>query len=213
MPKFRQGFIHCIFGDRGSGKSVKAREYAKEVNGEGEAGLIVYSTPNSALTDPFYGPDLDPSHLQKLPAAVAIRANPDLAFRFSLAQCKRFRVTLILDEAHEVWHENFSDDGVAGTIFHRSRHMGLGIVVVSQWPARLDKRVFRASDVVYWGRLQFSRDVKWVESEFGKVAAKQVRSLPKYHFIRVDKDNLPKGWGAGTGDSQDSDSDEESREA
>lgn len=193
--EFRQGFIHCVFGDRGSGKSVKARAYARALAGNDKSSLIVYSTPNTKLTDPFYGPDLSSEHLTNLPAAVAVRANPDLAFRFAIAQCKRFRVTLIVDEAHEVWHENFSDDGSGGKIFHRSRHIGLGIIVVSQWPARLDKRVFRAADTVFWGRMQYSRDLKWVEAEFGKYAANQVYNLPKYHFIKVDKDNLPKGWG------------------
>lgn len=190
-----EGFIHCIFGDRGSGKSVKARAYAKALAGSDKSSLVVYATPNSSLTDPFYGPDLEAGHLKALPKAVAIRANYDLAFRFALKQAEKYHVYLVVDEAHEVWHENFGDDGTSGTIFHRSRHMGLGIIVVSQWPARLDKRVFRAADTVYWGRLQFSRDLEWVKREFGQTAAQQVYGLPKYHFIKVEKDKLPNGWG------------------
>ncbi len=194
------GWVRGVFGNRGSGKSYFAREYAKQFAGRGK--VVIYSTPNGEGTDPFWARTfsstafVNPSPGFRVPTAFAIRGEGgEVALEIARNLSSKFKVTLILDEAHETFPEGFSASEMAGEVFHRSRHMGLNLLFVSQWPARLDKRVFRASDTIFWFKLVYSRDLEWVAREYGDRAALQIQNLKPRWRLEVKQGELPAGWG------------------
>lgn len=213
--------MRAVLGDRKTGKSYYARHtvLAREL-GPGNLGIMW--TPNSAASDPCDIVDSRGRPLmvdttaeevinsKSLPAAICLRdEDPETVCMIAVAAARKFRVTLLLDEAHQVFPENFSPKSQASALFHRGRHLGVNLIAVSQWPAHLSKKLFRASDTVYWFRLNAFEDLKWLETRFGETAAREVNSLARYHHIEVHGDDLPDTWKRWT---LDGDSDGESPE-
>jgi len=135
---------------------------------------------------------------QRIPYAMALREPPEQVCEFALrlAREKGMRVALIIDEAWDAFPEGFSQRSAAGRIFRAGRHVGVELVVVSQWPVDVSKRVIRASFDVHWFRMQAREDLWWLARRWGKVAAEQVANLPLYQSIRMEMDDLPPGWEA-----------------
>lgn len=160
--------------------------------------LAIYVTPNGPYTDPLdYGEDstVEEALSKRLPRALCFRAEDiDDVCDFAAVQAEKFRVGLCIDEAHEVFPEGFSPASAAGQLFHRGRHLGIHLIVVSQWPARLDKRLFRAAELTYWFRLHAHEDLKWIRKRWGLRAAQDIAGLRDRTFLRVAWDNLPPGW-------------------
>lgn len=193
-------WVRSVLGDRRTGKSYFARHSLLASNlGRGSLGLVW--TPNGPATDPcdIKGMvDMSAEELinsDRCPMAVCLRGeDAETACQLAVAAAQKFRVTLLIDEAHEVFPENFSPKSEAAALFHRGRHLGINLIVVSQWPAKLSKTVLRASESVYWFRLHAYEDLKWIAKRYGEQAATEVANLEQYHHICVVGDDLPESW-------------------
>lgn len=188
-----QGSVEAYFGGRGTGKSTLARENAIEDAGPGH--LVVYITPNHAASDPWPGEDRKLTDTSAFPYAVAYRGyDVNQVAPIIWRAVTAWRVTLVIDEAHETFPEGFSRVSPAGILFHRGRHLGIRLHVISQWPARVDKRIVRAADVTHWFRLRAAEDLEWLRRRYGDRAPLDVRKLPNYHHIDIVNDDPPPEW-------------------
>lgn len=194
------GELAAIYGDGKMGKSTYAREQAANLLGPGVVG--VYSTPHGETSDPCRWPETEDVSCDEvraftqLPYGICLRGqDPDevcgLVRELALAG---YRVVWICDEAQETFPHGFSSKGPAGRIFHASRHLGIQLVCVTRWPSRIDSRVFYAATRTVWFRLSASRNLQWIEREYGEQAARDVAGLRPHEYIEVDRDDLPRGW-------------------
>lgn len=198
-------------GDRGTGKSTKARALAlhalTDSRGrprEGVLGILV--TPNGPDSDPWPGgTELTPEELDKLlaterpevPHLIVIRGGPyayHRAAELALLCCDQFRVLILVDECHRVFREGFGDGTPMAELFHEGRHRGIDVYFVTQWPARADKRLIRSSDAVFWFSLITPEDLEWIAGRYSVRAARQVEELPPYHYVRIVRDRPPPEW-------------------
>lgn len=190
------GSVVAVLGDRKTGKSVFARGLLRGWARQGA--LAVYCTPNGRQSDPLeYGVEFSIARAEsgeRLPYAIALREDPEDVAVFVIRAATKFDVALLLDEAHETLYEGFSGQSELGSLFHRGRHLGVHLILVSQWPARIDKRIFRAATTVYWFRLHAHEDLRWVEQRWGETAAREIASLPDYHHLEIQGDSLPSSW-------------------
>lgn len=195
-----KAWVRSVLGDRKTGKSYFARHNIL-ANELGQNSLGIMWTPNGAASDPCDIKGMVDMTAEELincprcPAAVCLRdEDPELVCQLAVAAASKFRVTLLLDEAHQIFPENFSPKSKASELFHRGRHLGVNLIAVSQWPAHLSKKLFRASDTVYWFRLNAYEDLKWLERRYGENAAKEVNNLQRFHHIEIHGDDLPETW-------------------
>ena len=196
------GRVMLYFGDRKTGKSYLARQAALDsasVNGRVcRMAVVVYCTPNTASTDPWPGPTLQapPESMAQCPRAFALRGGSSYepAAEWIMAHCGERRIVFLVDEAHRVWPENFSPSSRMAELFHEGRHRGVDLHVISQWPAKLDKRLVYAADETRWFRLHHPRTLEWIRVQYSLGAAQEVAGLPRRTWITVLEDDPPPAW-------------------
>jgi hypothetical protein len=205
----REGRVSSYFGNPKMGKSVLARKHMRPKLGPGVLGI--YFTPNPPHRDPFdFGPDMTVDQVRNcrhLPYALCLRGeDPAVVCQLAVDAAtmprlgpegeplEPFHVVLLVDESHEVFDHNFAKDSPTGVLFHRGRHVGIDLSSISQWPSRVDMRVFRASTNVHWFCLLAHADLRWVEREYGEAAAYDIATLKPWHCISVVDNRLPAGW-------------------
>jgi hypothetical protein len=196
------GNLEIVYGRPGSGKTYYAvHTIAPPHIGRGK--FLIYSTgeADDARAFPF-GPvvrsvrELDG---KPCPEAVCVlgsdkRARLDV---LELANRIRFkvgyRVTVLMDESHEVWPEG--KRGEADDFFATVRHeTGLHLVCITQTPAKLSKNVYRAAMAIgriTWFGLTAAVDLKWIEENVSAEAALLIGELPDRKCIVVDAKNVP----------------------
>lgn len=205
------GWIDLIFGDSGTGKSTYGREVLLRSAVAVPRTLCIYHSPepDDVLS---YGPDVTLRELRsmrKTPKAFRFRGSQSdaiaVAFR---AMGAGWRVVIMLDESHETFPRQKGDvvgpenEGerrelrtLGNRLFHRSRHLDMGVILATQWPYLLDPRIRRrARNTVFFG-LSTPEDLEWLAKRYGAGAAVQVAELGLYRSVTVPRDSLPDGWG------------------
>lgn len=204
------GKLWAYLGDPEQGKSVFARRRALEEgttpDGDVRDGhVLIYVTPNGEETDPWPGPTLSVERVESLlsddsaevPEVFAVRGGPrayEAAARVALDVAPRLRPILVVDECHRVFRENFSDALGLAECFHEGRHRGIDLHVITQWPARADKRLFRASRCTHWFHLHEADDMEWICRRYSVRAAEEVLALAPYEHVDVPLGHPPSHW-------------------
>lgn len=165
------GDLSCYFGDTGTGKSYLARQHVLQAVMGFPAALGVYLTPNGRARDPWPGPVVLPgTDLARAPQFVSYRGGSvyEGACADVLRVCGDVErgippqrcVYFLIDESHRIF-DHMPSDGPAADLFHESRHRGIHLRVISQWPARVDKILFRRADALYLFRVHAYEDLQW----------------------------------------------------
>lgn len=176
----------CIFGMTGSGKSVLMKKLLS-----GMDYIVVYDTMHeheikgASYCDTVEGVK---NALQKRFKKIVYRpkqlGNPDDFEAFCWYVYSAGNYFLFIDEAHIVMPNNAIGDN-AKILVSMGRKRGVGICMISQRPASLDKLPVSQSQHIFIFKSVLPGDIKFFREFIGDDAEK-ASNLPKYHFLYFD---------------------------
>lgn len=169
--------VTAVYAGRSSGKTTKAKQLVQEH----EPQQVVWIDP--LLPDP---PDLDQLKAKILAGDRFIRfsaTHPELA-KAALLYCyhlstKAKPLYVVCDEAAD--YLKSVDEGVR-QVFHKGRHQGLGVLLVSQRPSGIHPDFRSQAKISHFGRLSPS-DIPIAQDLLGREKAQSRANAPVGDFI------------------------------
>lgn len=198
------GALHVVLGSPGYGKTWHVLERLLPP-ATGPRRFALYSTQEIDDARRFrLGPvvrDLRTLEGKPCPRAVCLLGGADrgaqcIGFAQRIRAGLGYRVTVAIDEAHEVWPEPAPRDRTES--FHTLRHQeGVTLIALSQWPAKLSKVLYRtalALGSVTWFGVDSGVDLRWIETEASARAALEVAELQPRRFRVIRAGAVPDHW-------------------
>ena len=169
--------VICIFGKRGTGKSVLARKLAAKI-----PCYVVFDPLHEHASLGYTTKTINQDLLNKYKRLVFQPSNAEEEAKTFFEACnKLYNCMIIIDEADIVADTYTINDSLL-KIVRYGRHQGLGLICVCRRTQELNSKIIAQAHHIFSFRQSRPQDIDYLEKFLGSEYAEKLRNLKEFEY-------------------------------